>query len=348
MKVTIKDVARACNLSPVTVSRVIAGNESVNPATRDYVIETMDRMGYPHKLHRNAAQQAVGDKADRMTVVILIDDIQDRACTEMTDRLCKKVEQMGLIPLVVCAGASGVWKKYLLKKQAETLGVIAVSALNRDASSFFDENCPNLPVVAVQRCPTWSVASSVSSDDYHSAMMAVDYFCRLGHRNIALVNIRQGTTGRHETYSGYAEALRKNNIELDERFVIEGIRGKDLDACLKITDYLRTQCPEVTAVICPNEELAWDVMAALEDRYAKMVPKDISILTFDICAYSVRKMTCVGAKLSELSDTAIDILMQNVRSADEDQDASLRAHNRIVLRPMMVEGYTTGPCAVKY
>ena len=49
MKVTIKMVAEKCNVSPVTVSRVLANHSSVNEKTRETVLNAMQELGYRSK-----------------------------------------------------------------------------------------------------------------------------------------------------------------------------------------------------------------------------------------------------------------------------------------------------------
>ena len=44
--VTIKDVAKAANVAPSTVSRVISGNKNISAATADRVREKMEALGY--------------------------------------------------------------------------------------------------------------------------------------------------------------------------------------------------------------------------------------------------------------------------------------------------------------
>ncbi len=59
MAVTIKDVAKLANVSPSTVSRVIANNPRISDATKRIVYEAMEELNYrPNAIARSLANQS--------------------------------------------------------------------------------------------------------------------------------------------------------------------------------------------------------------------------------------------------------------------------------------------------
>ena len=44
--ITIKEIARECNVSPTTVSNILNGKPKVSQETKERVLETVNRLGY--------------------------------------------------------------------------------------------------------------------------------------------------------------------------------------------------------------------------------------------------------------------------------------------------------------
>ena len=67
--ITIYDVAREANVSMATVSRVVNGNTNVKPATRQKVLEVIDRLDY----RPNAVDRGLASKKTTTVGVIMLD-----------------------------------------------------------------------------------------------------------------------------------------------------------------------------------------------------------------------------------------------------------------------------------
>ena len=68
--VTIKDVAKLAGVSPMTVSRVINGNDRVSPAARGSVEQAISELGYvPSRLARGLSRQRTG------TLALIVPDV---------------------------------------------------------------------------------------------------------------------------------------------------------------------------------------------------------------------------------------------------------------------------------
>ena len=44
--ITLKEIARECNVSPTTVSNILNGKPKVSQETKERVLETVNRLGY--------------------------------------------------------------------------------------------------------------------------------------------------------------------------------------------------------------------------------------------------------------------------------------------------------------
>ncbi len=67
MTPTIKDVAKLANVSPSTVSRVIANNPKITPRTKEIVREAMDQLGY----HPNYTARSLVSKSTQTIGLVM-------------------------------------------------------------------------------------------------------------------------------------------------------------------------------------------------------------------------------------------------------------------------------------
>ena len=79
MSVTIKDIAKVCDVSYSTVSRVLNGKNVRQNAKNDWILATAKALGYkPH----NIARQLVTKESD--TIGMIIPDVSNPHYSEIT------------------------------------------------------------------------------------------------------------------------------------------------------------------------------------------------------------------------------------------------------------------------
>ena len=67
--VTLKEIARECNVSATTVSNILNGKPKVNEETKERVLETFNRMGYSP----NYIAQGLRNQKTRMIGIVAKD-----------------------------------------------------------------------------------------------------------------------------------------------------------------------------------------------------------------------------------------------------------------------------------
>lgn len=121
---------------------------------------------------------------------------------------------------------------------------------------------------------------SVTVEDAKGYEVLVDYLIARGHRRIALLAKLDEETG-HKRFLGYANGLRKNGMEIDEKqtlwFTTDEEDDLFSDANAHRVFKLIDQC---TAVMCFNDDMACRLYPFLE-RHSIRVPDDISLVGFD-------------------------------------------------------------------
>ena len=125
MKVTIKMVAEKCNVSPVTVSRVLANHSSVNEKTRETVLNVKEELGY-----RSKKVEKLMDKKESRYIAVMIEDITQSANC-IIQAAANYLRGENYLPIVCETGEKAVYlETYLtnLDKDGLLAGCIVISS----------------------------------------------------------------------------------------------------------------------------------------------------------------------------------------------------------------------------
>ncbi|MFD4510027.1 LacI family DNA-binding transcriptional regulator [Streptomyces sp. NPDC058457] len=253
--VSIFDVAKAAGVSHQTVSRVINGRPRVKEVTRERVREVIDALGYgPNRLARalRGIEEAARG-ADFMVSISVLDDHAPLTSEDITGRLARP---------------------------GEPVLVIAFNGPGRPAWRALPVGYPAAAVVEMPpggRDTGWPV---VWLDDRTAAAQATRYPLGLGHGTVRYLAIPSSTTKVGRRTEAWRDALAGAGRPAPEP--LEGgwsPRSAYLAARALVAD------PQVTAVLCGNDELALGVLRAAREA-GRDVPGDLSVVGFDDTPYA--------------------------------------------------------------
>lgn len=129
---------------------------------------------------------------------------------------------------------------------------------------------------------------SVLDDNYGGGYALVEYLYNKGHRQIAGIFKSDDIQGPGR-YAGYTAALREANIPVDDRLVFwynTEYKSTILSHTLAASPIIqRDALPTCSAVVCYNDEIANQLIAALVKNKID-VPKEVSVVSFDNSQYS--------------------------------------------------------------
>lgn len=330
-RATIRDVARKCGFSTVTVSRVIANNPGVRPETRQAVLDAMRALNYS-----NAPD--LGGASPPRYIAVLIDDLLDHRHFRIAANITDALLQYDYLALICYCNANTIWK-YLEMYPHQVAGFIAVSLLGAQAEALSETGAKGIPLIAVHRCPAFTSAHSIVNDDYSNAMMAVEHLATLGHRNMILINHAVELAGTYEATMGYHTAIRNLGLVARQEYIINSTSHPDFGK--DIFYHIRQRHPEVTAVICASGAVAHAIYSCcVTERMS--VPGDMSIVTFDIeSSPGTRQMTAVGVNHSKIAEVAVDTIQRFINDPDSN-GTDPPAFSKTILKSELQIGFSTG------
>ena len=281
---TIKEIAKACNVSVATVSNIINHKGSVGDATRERVEKVIREMNYtPNYVAKNLKTKntrSIGVIAEDMTVFALPDIID--GITEY----CEEADY-----------------QILLVKQVE--GIIYVAAHER-LIDIIPEDLPIPTVVAYGFTGSGKIPSVVVKD-IKGAHDLVSYIVSRGHRKIGVIAGKKESIHTQSRLEGYQKALFEGGILYDPDMVTYG--DWDRQSGYENTDILLEK--GATAIFCMNDFMAGGTYDRLEEL-GLHAGKDVAVAGYDnreMACYEKPPLTTMALPLHDIGYKACQIII---------------------------------------
>ncbi|MFI7148908.1 LacI family DNA-binding transcriptional regulator [Nonomuraea sp. NPDC050022] len=269
---SIRDVAAAAGVSYQTVSRVLNDSPRVRPDTRAAVRAAIETLGF----RPNRAARALGlGRAPGITVVTSNTMLYGYASTLQGIEEAARTEGLAVGVRVVESDSPAEIKQTVDYVSDPSAGGLVVIAFDPAGTAVLEALPADIPAIAA----TEPVAPDtgrvmIALDERGAAADATEHLLALGHRTVHHVAIpSEGRSSGRQ--AGWRDALSRAGAEIPE---VVG-SGWDIRAAYLAGQRLAGD-PDVTAVLCGNDDIAQGVRRALYDA-GRDVPGDVSIVGFD-------------------------------------------------------------------
>ena len=156
---------------------------------------------------------------------------------------------------------------------------------------------------------------AVVSDNFQGGYLATKYLVQLGHRRIALFFGNSTPSSVVARLEGHKKALSEENIPLEPRILFGDIEWS-FETTEIVIRRLIDEFPDVTAVFCFNDALAWTVLTVLS-KLGISVPEEFSIIGFDNLVFSSQThplLTTVSQRMQLMGERAAEILISKINA----------------------------------
>nr|WP_255586495.1 LacI family DNA-binding transcriptional regulator [Hephaestia mangrovi] len=307
---TISDVAREAGVSPMTVSRVINGEQSVRPATRALVEKAIAALDYAPN---SAARALAGAKPIRIGLLY-----SNPSAAYLSEFLVGGLDyaSRGTVELVVEKCDAGVREceatARLIKARVD--GVVLPPPLC-DSKAVIDTLADaGLPGVAVASGEPDARISAVSIDDHRAAFEMTRHILALGHQRIGFIIGNPNQTASERRLLGYRAALEQAGITPDDALIVQGMftYHSGLDAA----EQLLGSGAAPSAIFASNDDMA-AAAVAVAHRCGLDVPSDLTVCGFDDSALATTiwpELTTIHQPIADMSVAALEVLVREVRA----------------------------------
>ena len=308
---TIKDIARACDVSTATVSYVINGKNTLLPETRERVLRAMREMNY----HPSAVARGLAKK--RMnTLGILFDNVG-------SEMAVWHPYTSGILQGVLSASAQAgynvtifteLWQsaeKSLPKLRDQRTDGILIVAPPADTDILPSLRSAGSRVVTISSESGPFGIPSVDVDNALGITLAVEHLREMGHTRVAFLGGEPNMVSAVIRETAFREALHSSGVRVVPEYVATA-SYQHAELAYRQAQYLLTLPLPPTAVVAGNDQIAMGVLDAAQ-ALGVAVPERLSVVGFDdipdVARLSV-PLTTVRQPFSEIGTAATRLLLR--------------------------------------
>ena len=302
-KVTLSDIAKACNTSNVPISKALAGKSGVSEELRAKIISTAGEMGYV-PVKQSAADGNIGILIPEKFINpngsfywalynCLVQRFKKENISCIQENITYEEEQALVMPKLLSGN--------------RTIGVISLGQLRGEYIEKLLSQ--KLPVLLLDYYQTENDADCIVTNGFFGGYKLTSYLISEGHTQIGFVGTRLATSSIFDRYMGYMKAMLEHNLPIIEEWII-------LDREVNNELFPHISFPEKlpTALVCNCDETAYKVIRGLKAR-GLSVPEDISVVGYDnylISEICDPPITTINVDAGEMADLAVATLLERL------------------------------------
>lgn len=308
---TISEVAKMCNTSPATVSRVLNNPDLVAEPLRARIEEKMKEVGYKP----NPFASRLSSKS-RWGLALFVFDILNPFFALIVRKISHLAMEQG-IPLTVCDTENNpekekIYLDYLLDNKIG--GIIFAEGISLPT---IERSMKYTNTVLIDRRYGEGGVSEVSSDNFTGGKLATEYLLQLNHRTIGFIGGPENWPSAKERFRGYKAALEEHHIPFRSELVFEG--DLQFESGIKAIEYFLTLPEWPTAIFSANDQMAYGALNKANSLNI-VIPDDISLIGFDnipFYGFFNTRLTTMEQDIQALCERSFEVLMQKIHSSSQ-------------------------------
>ena len=319
-RVTIQDIADACNLSRNTVSKVFNGRGAVPEATKKAVMQKAQELGY-YQLPEENAHAALPQNRHIALLTSskpMNHNFGSFFITGFTDQICRAGYNLKMFEISAEELANRSLPPHLLLK--DTAGILGIELFDK---GYLDMLCSvGLPTIFMDSFAdagrTMLRGDLISMENYSSSIVLTQRLIAAGARTIGFVGDIKHCLSFEERWLGYRAAMQEAGLTPTEDC---SILAKD-SVLYGNPDWLLMHLNKMPfvpdAFVCANDYLAIHLMTALK-RKGLSIPADVMVTGFDGSPESAivePALTTAHIPSADIGRITADILLNRIQYPD--------------------------------
>ena len=312
---TIKDIAKALNISTSTVSRALQDHYAISPETKKLVLECAEKLNY----RPNPAALSLRERKT-LSIGIIVCEIANSFFSQVINGVESLTSEKGYNVIISQTHESYDREvadmDFLSSRSIDGL-LISISAETNNLDHIRKLHKMGLPMVFFDRIVPDIQTHTVVVDNFKGAYDATTHLLQNGYTKIAAIAGSEFLSITNERLAGYTEALKNYNVQPDADYIKHcfygGMRSAELEEAIDELMNLQNR-PE--AIFAASDKLTTGCLSYLHN-HSITVPEEIALVGFlnsDIANLLNPALTTVRQPAFEMGKTAAELLLQLIKS----------------------------------
>lgn len=313
--ITIKDIAKALELSPSTVSRALRDSYEIGEETKKRV-QTYAR---DNNYRPNPAALSLKEKRTR-TIGIVVPEIANTFFSQIIDGVDSVASDKGY-NVIITQSKESVEKEnqildYLASRSVDGL-IISVSAETDDLTELQKLKDRGMHIVFVDRIGNDIDSHKVIADNAQGAYEATMHLVENGCKNIVIISNNLNLSITQERIAGCERAMEEKGIKLKPGNIRYCNYGGNIEnEVQKALDYLFKQKEKPDGIVSLSDRLSFEIIRYVNKKNIK-VPGQVCLVGFSNSKYTELfnpSLSVIKQPAFEMGETAANLLLQLIES----------------------------------
>ena len=316
--ITIKDIAKALNLSASTISRALRGSHEISEATKKTVLEYANT----HNYSPNPIALSLKENKSR-SIGVLVPEIDNPFFSQEINGIETVCYAKGYHVMIFQSYESLnreiINVQHMASRRVDGI-IISLSAETSEIQHLKFLHSNGTPIVFFDRTSDEIVTHKVVADNFAGAYNATELLIKNGKKRIGHIGASAKLSISKERLAGYVAALSKNNIPLDQSLVraceysFESVENE-------IKSLLSLDNP-IDALFSVSDRMTILCMSILQKLKIK-VPEQLSFICFtnsNAANLFMPSLSTVFQPAYEMGKKAAELLLDQIETKPKNKD----------------------------
>ena len=309
MKITIKDIAKALEISTTTVSKAMNDYSDISNETKKKVKDYAEKIGYEPNIHASFLRT----KKTKL-IGIVVPNLNTNFYSELVASLIVRITKNGYLPIVLnSAESEQVESENLERLMRQKVDGIFISLTKETTSTVY------LTKVMSSSCSliTFSNTSKVITcnkvvfNDKAIIKRVTEYLINKGNSKIAFIRKSLISQNSINQFIGYREAHEVNKISIDNKRIVVSKQGT-LSEGYRIAKELFNSGIQIDGFISYNDPLAIGAMTFYKEN-GSTIPNDIRFIgqeNSEIGTFFTPELSSIKQNLSLMAEKIMRLFLE--------------------------------------
>jgi DNA-binding LacI/PurR family transcriptional regulator len=310
MNVTIKEVAKLANVSPSTVSRVIADSPKISAETKQVVFKAMEELNYSP----NAIARSLANKSTRTLGIILPSSDENLFANPFFIQAMKGIsiyaQKKGYYIMYAHSGnedeSLNTVMDYINSGWVD--GIILLTVMENDKCIFYLKKV-NRPFVVIGRPESTQDTLWVDNDNFQAMYNVVNYLIEKGHSNIGFIGGPHNFNVTKDRLDGYKRALSVHGLSVDEQMILSVTDYSEACGYEAMTNMMKYRTP--SAVVTTDDLISYGVLKVLK-AYQDLKIEVVGFNNTPLASYQTPPLSSVDINAEKLGYYAAKLLIEKL------------------------------------